>query len=157
MPITLRLALPGFSYSDLFNPDRLKELNNIFDGELAAANPDLFASWDSYRRNPLEPRSPVEISALLVGVAGHLSRFVTQLFQIEPQAEALAAATSDQSPVFRFKVDFVRRRVLPGLKKISLPQDAAGLAALEERIAALGGSDVDAELATALAATRLMD
>ena len=157
MPITLRLALPGFSYSDLFNPDRLKKLNDIFDGELAAANPDLFASWDSYRRNPLEPRKPVEISALLVGVAGHLSRFVTQLFQIETEAEALAAATSDQSPVFRFKVDFVRRRVLPGLKKISLPQDAAGLSALEERIAALRGSDADAELATALAATRLMD
>ena len=157
MPITLRLGLPGFSYSDLFDPDRLKELNDVFDAELATANPELFRAWDSYRRNPAQPKTPVEISALLVGVAGHVSRFVTQLFQIESEVEALQAATADQNPVFRFKIDFVRRRVLPALKKISVPQDQGQRDALEARIAALRGSNPDVELATALAATRLMD
>src|SRR5262249_51814006 len=157
MPITLRLGIPGISYSDLFDPDRLKELQNTFDGELARANPELFASWDDYRRHPAEPRTPVEISALLVGVAGHVSRFITRLFDIESDVEALAARTSDQSPVFRFKIDFVRRRVLPALKKISLPADPAGRDALEARIAKLRGAGTDIELATAAAATQLMD
>ena len=107
MPITLRLGIPGISYSDLFNPDRLKELLDVFDAELAAANPELFSAWDSYRRNPGQPRTPVEISALLVGVAGHVSSFVARLFQIEGDTAALANATADQSPVFRFKIEFV--------------------------------------------------
>jgi NADPH-dependent glutamate synthase beta subunit-like oxidoreductase/NAD(P)H-flavin reductase len=157
MPITLRLGIPGISYSDLFDPDRLKELHNTFDAELAEANPELFASWSGYRSNPGQTRTPVEVSALLVGVAEHLSRFLVRLFQIESEVEALAAKTSDQTPVFRFKIDFVRRRVLPALKKISIPQDAASREALEGRIASLRGPHPDVELATALAATRLMD
>src|SRR5688572_17421038 len=157
MPITLRLGIPGISYSDLFDPDRLKELHKIFDAELAVANPELFASWSSYRTNPSAPKTPVEMSALLVGVAGHVSSFLVRLFQIEAESEVLARSTSDQSPVFRFKIDFVRRRVLPALKKISLPQDAVALNALEDRVAALRGSHADMELATALAAARLMD
>jgi NADPH-dependent glutamate synthase beta subunit-like oxidoreductase/NAD(P)H-flavin reductase len=157
MPIAIRLGIPGISYSDLFDPERLKELQNIFDAELSAANPELFVSWDSYRRNPAQPRTAVEISALLVGVAGHVSRFVARLFQVEAEVGALAAETSDQTPVFRFKVDFVRRRVLPALKKISIPMDAGSREALEARIAALRGTERDEELALARAAVRLMD
>ena len=72
MPITLRLGIPGISYFDLFDPDRLKQLHSIFDADLARENPELFASWDAYRRSPFQARTPVEVSALLVGVAGHL-------------------------------------------------------------------------------------
>jgi len=157
MPITLRLGIPGISYSDLFDPDRLKELHNIFDAELATANPELFAAWCNYRGNPAQPKTPVEISALLVGVAGHVSRFLARLFLVEAEAETLATATSEQNPVFRFKIDFVRRRVLPALKKIPVPQDDASRHALDERIAGLRGPGGDIELATALTATRLMD
>ena len=157
MPTTICLGIPGITYSDLYSPDRLQELHKLFDAELAAANPALFASWDSYRREPGRARTAVEVSALLVGVAGHVSAFLTRLFQIEGEAEALAAATLNQDPVFRFKVDFVRRRVLPALKKVAVPQDAAGRDALETRIGALRGPERDEELAIARAATRLMD
>jgi NADPH-dependent glutamate synthase beta subunit-like oxidoreductase/NAD(P)H-flavin reductase len=94
---------------------------------------------------------------MLVAVAGHVSRFVTRLFRIESETDALVARTTEQDPVFRFKIDFVRRRVLPALKKISIPQDAPARNALEARIAALRGPSTDIELATALAAARLMD
>jgi len=158
MPNELRLGIPGFSYPDLFEPNRLKELHRVFDSELAAANPELFAAWDGYRQNPEKRKTPVEISALLVGVADHVSRFVVRLFQVEAEAAILAAATADQSPVFRFKIDFVRRRVLPALKKIAVPQDNAARQALDARIAALGGaSSADSELSIALAAAKLMD
>src|SRR5678815_573376 len=161
MPITLRLGIHGISYSDLFEPDRLKQLHQIFDAELAAANPELYAAWDSYRRNPAQVRTPVEISALLVGVADHFSRFVVRLFQIESEAQALAEATADQSPVFRFKIDFVRRRVLPALKKLAIPQDEASRKALDAQLEALlakaGKPPADKELALALVAVGLME
>src|SRR4051812_6784269 len=115
----LDLGVAGFTYQDLYKSDRLRELLDIFDGEVAEANPELFSRWDAYRRNPQATRTAVEISALLVAMASHVSSFVTRLFGIQAEVEALAARTADQNPVFRFKIDFVRRRVLPVLKKIT--------------------------------------
>src|SRR5215467_14660155 len=125
----LRLGIAGFTYTDLYKSERLKELLDIFDVEVAEANPELFAAWDDYRNHPEKPRTEPEISALLVAMAAHVSRFLTALFGIANEAEALAAATADQSPVFRFKIDFVRRRVIPNLKKIALPADLKALVA----------------------------
>jgi NADPH-dependent glutamate synthase beta subunit-like oxidoreductase/NAD(P)H-flavin reductase len=156
----LRLGVSGFEYSDLYKPERLKELLDVFDVEVAAANPELFAAWDDYRNHPEKHRKAPEISALLVGMAAQLSQFLTKLFGVAPEVEALAAATADQNPVFRFKIDFVRRRVLPNLKKIAPP---ANLQQLENQIRALrqqaidkAGCDLDAEAATAMAAVELM-
>jgi NADPH-dependent glutamate synthase beta subunit-like oxidoreductase/NAD(P)H-flavin reductase len=155
LPAELRLGIPEFSYPDLYQPERLRELLDVFDGELASENPELFASWEEYRSNPGKSRTPVEVSALLVGVASHVSRFIAKLFRVEPEVQALEIATRHQDPVFRFKVDFVRRRVLPALKKIAAPADPG---ALESEIAALRPEGTaDLELATALAATKLMD
>src|SRR5215471_16528820 len=156
----LRLGIAGFTYTDLYKFERLKELLDVFDVEVAEANPELFAAWDDYRNHPEKPRTEPEISALLVAMAAHVSRFLTALFGIANEAEALAAATADQSPVFRFKIDFVRRRVIPNLKKIALPAD---LKALETEIKQLQnqamektGYPLDDELATAMAAVDLM-
>src|SRR5215475_2934096 len=119
----LRLGIPDFTYSDFYKPERLKELLDVFDCEVVAANPELFAAWDDYRNHPEKPRKAQEISALLVSMAGHVSEFLTKLFGVASEVEALAAATADQNPVFRFKVDFIRRRVLPNLKKIATCAD----------------------------------
>ena len=160
LPVELRLGTAGFSYPDLFDPKRLEDLLEVFYSEVAATNPELAASWNDYRQNPARPRTPVEISALLVGMAGYVSKFITRLFQIEVEAEALASTTVSQDPVFRFKIDFVRRRVLPALKKIQIPKDSAALEAEIadlRKTAAPSGSATDLELATALAACHLMD
>ena len=77
-PIELRLGIAGFTYPDLYIPERLKELLDIFDCEVAAANPEFFAAWDDYRNHPEKPRTPTEISALLVAMAGHVSQFLTK-------------------------------------------------------------------------------
>jgi len=157
---SLRLAIDGFDYSDLYKSERLKELLDIFDCEVAASNPELFASWDDYRNHPEKPRKAPEISALLVAMAGELSRFLTKLFGIASEVDALAAATADQNPVFRFKVDFIRRRVIPTLKKIAPPADPAQLETqiqnLRERAIQKAGHGLDPELATAMAAVDLM-
>src|SRR6516164_6273377 len=85
----LRLGIPGFTYPDLYKPERLKELLDVFDCEIAAANPELFAAWDDYRNHPEKPRSEPEISALLVTMAEHVSRFLTKFFGITAAVDAL--------------------------------------------------------------------
>src|SRR2546425_13041337 len=99
--VEFRLAVPGFTYSDLYRPERLRELLDVFDCEVAAANPELFAVWDDYRNHPEKPLKAPEISALLVAMAAHVSQFLTKMFGITPEVDALAAATADQNPVFR--------------------------------------------------------
>src|SRR5262249_22950996 len=101
-----------------------------------------------------------EISALLVAMSAHVSQFLTRLFGVSAEVDALAAATADQDPVFRFKVDFVRRRVIPNLKKIAPPADPqlleSGIKRLRQQAAQKAGSVLDDELATAMAAANLM-
>src|SRR5215510_2106468 len=159
-PTELRLGLDGFEYADLYKPERLKELLDVFDCEVAAANPELFAAWDDYRNHPEKPRKAQEISALLVAMTAQVSQFLTKLFGIAPEVDALAAATADQTPVFRFKVDFIRRRVLPNLKKIAPCADVqlldSQIETLRKRAIEKAGRELDAELATAMAALDLM-
>jgi NADPH-dependent glutamate synthase beta subunit-like oxidoreductase/NAD(P)H-flavin reductase len=156
----LHLGIGGFEYSDLYKPERLKELLDVFDCEVAEKNPELFAAWDDYRNHPEKPRKATEISALLVAMAGHASQFLTKLFGIGPEVDALAGATADQNPVFRFKVDFIRRRVLPNLKKIVPPSDPqlldSQIEALRFQAMQKAGRNLDPELATAVAAVDLM-
>src|SRR5262245_30562154 len=156
----LRLGISGFEYSDLYRPERLKELADVFECEVAAANPELFAAWDDYRNHPEKPRKEPEISALLVGMSGYLSQFLAKMFGVASEVEALAAVTADQDPVFRFKIDFVRRRVIPNLKKISPPADLQQVEFqidnLRRHAITRAGHELDAELAIATAAVELM-
>lgn len=159
-PAQLRLGIEGFTYRDLYQPERLKELLDVFDCDMAAADPELFAAWEAYRSDAGKLRPATEVSALLVAVAAQVSQFITRLFSIQPEVEELATATADQNPIFRFKVDFVRRRVIPSLKKIGQIQHSESLEKqiqrLREDAAKRAGRELDMELATAMAAVELM-
>lgn len=48
-PAPLTLGLPGYSYPDLYDPKRLRDLADAFDAELRAADPELFAEFLRYR------------------------------------------------------------------------------------------------------------
>ncbi len=115
MPTT-KLGVSGYTFGDLHDPDRLASLYERFCEEVEAADPELWHEWDAYRSTPDVPRAPIALSNLLVALAPHVSRFVTRLFHLQPSVDALTAITRDQDDLFRFKVDFVRRRVLPLVK-----------------------------------------
>jgi hypothetical protein len=53
---------------------------------------------------------------IVVAMAPHVSRFLSALFSVGADADALTAATRAYDVLFRFKIDFVRRRALPLLK-----------------------------------------
>ena len=110
------LGVPGYSYADLHDPQRLASLYERFCEGVQASAPEFWREWDAYRRAPDAPRTPLALSNLLIGMAPHVSQFLQRLFDVDGAAAVLSADTSAQDDLFRFKVDFVRRRVLPMLK-----------------------------------------
>jgi len=150
------LGIPGYSFADLHDPERLSSLYDRFCEEVQSSDASLWREWDAYRRAPDAPRPPVALSNLLIAMAPHVSRFVTRLFDVDASAAALSEATRAQDDLFRFKVDFVRRRALPLLKSgahvLSTPEDDA----IVERLVVATGV-ADRELAVARAGCRLLD
>src|SRR3954462_15925806 len=150
------LGVPGYTFADLHEPERLASLYERFCEEAAAADPVLWREWDGYRQTPDAPRPPVALSNLLIAMAPHVSRFLQRLFDGDTPVSALAAATRAQDDLFRFKVDFVRRRALPLLKNgahvAATPEDDA---IVETLIA--GAAAEDRELAVARAGCALLD
>jgi NADPH-dependent glutamate synthase beta subunit-like oxidoreductase/NAD(P)H-flavin reductase len=130
---TTELGVPGYIFGNLHDPERLASLYERFCEEVEAADPALWHEWEAYRLAPDAPR-PIALSNLLIAMAPYVSRFVARLFQVEPSVATLTAITHDQDVLFRFKVDFVRRRVLPlvkgGAPVVSTPEDEAVVAML---------------------------
>ena len=148
------LGVPGYTFADLHQPERLSSLYDRFCEEVQSVDSSLWREWDAYRRDPEAPRPPVQLSNLLIAMAAHVSRFVVRLFDVTSSANGLVAATTAEDDLFRFKVDFVRRRALPLLKSghvVSTPDDDAIVRGL------IGGGSRDLELAMARAGCALLD
>src|SRR5205814_1108335 len=128
------LGVPGYSFDDLHDPERLSSLYERFCEQVGAENPALWREWDAYRRSPDAPYPPVALSNLLIAMAAHVSAFVKRLFDVDRPARAVADATRAQDALFRFKVDFVRRRALPLLKGGAHLASAAGDDAVVEAL-----------------------
>ena len=158
---TIELGVSGYRFGDLHDPDRLASLYERFCEEVEAADPALWRQWAAYQSAPDAACPPMPLSNLLVAMASHVSRFVTRLFDVRPRVDALAAMTRNQDALFRFKVDFVRRRVLPlvkgGARIASTAADEKAVAACVARLSAPPESREDPELAVARAGCALMD
>ncbi len=109
---TLQIGLPGFSYADLYEPARLKELTEIFYGSVRSSDPELWDRFDRYRTTLGEGMTPEEISAVIVETAPHLSAFIAELFQVVDVHGRWRRAVEDDAVVFIFKREFVVRRAL---------------------------------------------
>src|SRR5262245_48157123 len=154
-----RLGVPGYTFLDLYDPTRLASLYERFCEGVAADDPTFWSEWDAYRRAPDTPHSPLALSNLLVSMAPHVSRFLQRLFDVDAPASALGEATRAQDDLFRFKVDFVRRRVLPMLKSSDVARSVARSVeddAIVEQLIAEQNTD-DRELALARAGCAILD
>src|SRR5471032_2157894 len=153
---TTELGVSGYTFAVLHDPDRLASLYERFCEQVQSDDPGFWTQWDAYRRAPDEPRPPLALSNLLINMAPHISRFVTRLFQVASQADGIVRTTHAQDDLFRFKVDFVRRRALPLLKGgahvASTPADDAVVSRLT-----YDASRDDLELAVARAGCALLD
>ena len=89
--MSLNTGVPGYTFADLHDPERLASLYERFCEGVQAADPAFWSEWDAYRREPDAPRSALALSNLLIGMAPHVSRFVTRLFQVEPRSRGDSA------------------------------------------------------------------
>lgn len=106
------LGIDGFRYEDVFAPARLRELFDVFRAELKAAAPEVYASYEAYRDCQGAGMTPEQVSAVLLAVTPHVSAFVGRLWGVERELAALATEVKDRSPLWRFKQDFAKKRVL---------------------------------------------
>ena len=111
----MRLGVDGFTFADLHRPARLRDLYHRFVDQVKAAEPELWTEWEQYRELP-DSLGPIARGNLVVAMAPHVSRLVSALFSVGPDAAALVEQTRAYDALFRFKIDFVRRRSLPLLK-----------------------------------------
>ncbi len=147
----MKLAGTDLEYADLDDPERLRALFERWLAELQAADAALAARYVEWRRSQGAGLSPEEQSALFVDVAPHVSGFVARLFGVEAEWSAQRAAVEAELIVFRFKDDFVKRRVA---KKFGQPAERSeGDRLLRE----LGVVDLDDERAVAAAICRRLD
>jgi len=109
------LGVPGFTFADLHRPAKLRELYQRFVDEVKATEPEVWAEWDQYREVP-EALGAIARGNLVVAMAPHVSRFISRVFGVGADADQLVQATRAYDVLFRFKIDFVRRRALPLLK-----------------------------------------
>jgi NADPH-dependent glutamate synthase beta subunit-like oxidoreductase/NAD(P)H-flavin reductase len=114
---TLKINLRGYSYEDLYNPFKLKELTDIFYQGVEADDPELYASFKAYAEAKGEGWDPVQTSSILVRMGPYLSRFIAKMFGVEDERARVAAWTADEMTVQKIKRDFVMRRAVKKVKQ----------------------------------------
>jgi NADPH-dependent glutamate synthase beta subunit-like oxidoreductase/NAD(P)H-flavin reductase len=126
------LGIDGFRFSHLFDPARLRDLGGAFERFVERNDAATAAGWQDYARTLGAGMDPKKVSELIIAKARLLSPFLAKLFHCEKELRALMDRAAADTPVFRFKRDFVRRRVLAKFKD----GDAAAmdLAALERDV-----------------------
>ena len=106
------LGLPGFRFRDLFDPARLRDLDEAFRARLAETDPATHALYTAYRAARGEGMGPEDVSRALLATAPHVSSFVIELFDTTAAATQLRAEVGGRAALFRFKRDFAKKRVL---------------------------------------------
>lgn len=153
------LGINGFTYSDLFDAVKLKELAEKFYTDVNEKEPVLGDALKKYIGTAGAGYEKRVESKILTDAAPFLSEFVARLFKITRERDDLERTILEQNPIWKYKF-FVQRRAI---KKYKSLEDFSGINEfeLDEAIRELrnkGFDDAlvfDEELGIALIATRL--
>jgi NADPH-dependent glutamate synthase beta subunit-like oxidoreductase/NAD(P)H-flavin reductase len=159
---SMPLGVEGFVYGDLYDPAKLGELHQVFDVRFASWAPNLHARFRAYRECKGEGMSPTAVSDALLAAAPFVGRFLGELFDVEQELAGFRDAVRKSDPVWRFRKDFVKKRVLraDAGKAWTRGEAAAAVvarAALQAMTPVPIGATTDEELTIASAASRLLD
>ncbi len=105
----LKLNISGFEYKDLYIPDKLEQLTNIFYKEVESKDPNLYQNFIKYKNNS-HSFSPIQISNVLVSMASHLSDFIGKLFGVTNELNSLKSYIEED--IIYLKKEFIQRRAL---------------------------------------------
>ncbi len=101
------LGISGFKYSDLYAPDRLKDLHVEFWKYVGQVSPGLQKKFSEMGKATL---TKPEESDTLLEVAKHLGDFLAKLFTITNHTLRLKKETDALQPTFVFKKEFLHLR-----------------------------------------------
>src|SRR5262249_27871890 len=110
----LKLAF-GFDFQDLYATEGLERLDAEFVRYLASSNLPLGDALRAARQEP-GVRTGKAKSELLIALAPHVERFITELFGIQHELAALRARHDALHPLYEVKRKFVQKRALSRIK-----------------------------------------
>jgi NADPH-dependent glutamate synthase beta subunit-like oxidoreductase/NAD(P)H-flavin reductase len=123
----------GFDFAELGSRDGLIRLDRCFLSRLAEAGPELRTRLLATRADP-DALGAKDEAELVVALGPHLDFFISALFGIEAETEALNGATLALDPVHSCKRLFVQRQAVKKYPDSSGFDGAALRQALERRI-----------------------
>ncbi len=155
IPRDISLGLPGFSFSDLYDPSRLRDLHEEFWKFAAGRNGTVLERFAVFREGSL---TKPEQSELLIEAAGLVGDFLARLFDIDAAVNELRAETLSLDAVFRFKKDFLRTRVFKNFDQPAVSsQEFRELADEVQQLLAAVPERTDPEVRFAEAVVALLD
>ncbi len=139
----------GFEFEDLYDREALARLDGVFLAFVREVDAGLADRLIAARSDPADLAAKPE-SELLIALAPHLEDFLSRLFGVETELQALAAQHHALAPLYSVKRLFVQRRAVHKVK----PEDAAAVDgdATERQLAAAFGAPFS-ELAFAQSVT----
>ena len=105
----------GIKFSDLYNLDGLKKVDEQFLRYLKSENEQIYQNLQDVRKNFIN-----EDSALMIAISQYLDEFIAKMFQIEKEVESLQNNQKKLDVLYKCKTDFVRRFVLTKFSNIKV-------------------------------------
>jgi len=156
------LGIAGFSYADLYDPSKLRDLTLVFDRAAQEKDPDLFEEFQTYRNCNGEGISPEHISDLLVKMAPLVGEFIAWLFNVESsRCEQMHAANSEFEGIFAYRTEVVGKLAArykgQNLEEWDIPSIQNQFEALLRSLVPAAVLDGDREAAVARLAVELLN
>ncbi|MCB0723943.1 MAG: FAD-dependent oxidoreductase [Ignavibacteriae bacterium] len=101
----------GFTYADLYDTARLKDLNDSFHSYFKEQDNEKFLEFKKYADARGEGYANPDVSRILIESATFLSGFLGELFQIDAHLDKLLYETKYEYDVLAFKKDFVQKEI----------------------------------------------
>jgi NADPH-dependent glutamate synthase beta subunit-like oxidoreductase/NAD(P)H-flavin reductase len=109
---TMPLGIAGFTYADLYDPCSLGRLHEVFDAWFKRESPESHAQFDAYRQCKGHGMSELAQSEALLAAAPFVGRFIGKLFAVEAELDAFRDGVRADDPLWQFRKEFVKKRVL---------------------------------------------
>jgi len=105
---TFPLGISSFTYADLYNSARLKDLLAVFDSSVQHHDADLYHEFSAYRASQGQGIAPEKISDLLVRMSPYLGQFLATLFNVSDERHAQMQKIQDEfATIFTYKNEMV--------------------------------------------------
>ena len=105
------LGIAGFTYADLYRPDRLRDLTSVFYDAIANSDPELGLALTEYVKNRGVGYDQKSESSILIKAAPHLAHFLARMFDLEAERTRQIENVQEQDSIWVFKSFITRRAV----------------------------------------------